>query len=398
MAWIPASLLLLLVLLVGWKLSPKVPLPACFSMLLAGAAISLIPMVAELPVGRGPAVDHLLLNLLLPPLLFEAAWMLNRHELRADLLSILLLVSTGLLCTWGAAAYLLHGLFAWSWAPALLLGAILSATDPVSVLATLRVLKIHGRLPLFLEAESLLNDATGAILFLTVLAGLTGAQPTVSSVTFKLVLLLLLSCVVAIPVVFAVRFLARRLRSRPILCYLLLIACTYMSYYLAEEVGGSGIAACIMTGLGTQSLRRDHRAELELWWGALASAANVGVFLLLGIELMCNRELLEVGACVAAILCAITARALAIGSHGLCFSASRYAIPVKEQALMVWGGLRGALGLSLAVGIPQSLPYRQAVLMGTVAIVAFSSLVQAPTMSILLRFIKSRKSVPQSCQ
>jgi len=353
-------------------------------MVILGGMMVWLPQVALLPIGNVPALDRWILHLLLPPLLFEAAWMLNRHELRADLPPILLLISTGVLVTCFVAAVMLRYIFHWDWAAALLLGAMLSATDPVSVLATLRALHVRGRLPLLLEAESLLNDGSGALLFLIVLSILLGGRMTVAGISWQIAELIAISIAAALVAAVSVLLLMRILPVHMAWSFAAQVAGAYGGYFLADSYGGSGIVAVILIGLVTQSRGKSGNRQLEEMWAAFARATNVGVFLLLGIELMRNLRAITFMLCLAAISVAIFARGAAVAVHGFGLHRSRYAIPAKDQALMIWGGLRGALGLALAVGIPELLPQRQTVLVGTVAIVAFSSLVQAPSMSLIL--------------
>lgn len=133
---------------------------------------------------RLPALtSELLYYLILPPLLFEAALALRWRDLKRDLPPILTLAVFGTVAAMAVVAVALVTLMGWPLASALVFAALISATDPVAIIAMFKDNGVHGRLRLLVEAESLLNDAAAAVLFALALAfalagadGLTGAQ------------------------------------------------------------------------------------------------------------------------------------------------------------------------------------------------------------------------------
>src|SRR6516225_5260246 len=143
----------------------RLRLPYTVGLVLAGAAL------AALRVDTGLALTHdLIFDVVLPPLLFEAALNLNWNELKRDLALVIALSTAGVaLC----AAVVAGGLVRWlDWRlePALIFGALIAATDPIAVIALLREAGVKGRLRLLIEAESLLHDGAAAVLFTLVLA------------------------------------------------------------------------------------------------------------------------------------------------------------------------------------------------------------------------------------
>ena len=114
-------------------------------------------------------------DVLLPPLIFEAALYINWKELRKDLLVIVTYATAGVVLSAGvtAAVYALRWRAGCGW-PAILFGVLIAATDPVSIIATFKEAKVKGRLRLLVEAESLFNDSTAAVAFVLVLAFATG--------------------------------------------------------------------------------------------------------------------------------------------------------------------------------------------------------------------------------
>ena len=118
----------------------------------------------------------LILLIFLPALLFEAAWNLKLDQLRRNLVPILVLAVAGVVLSTGIIGVILHYGLGLSWRPALLFGAMISATDPVSVLALFKMLSLPPRLATIVEGESLLNDGTAVVVFRIILVGAAGSS------------------------------------------------------------------------------------------------------------------------------------------------------------------------------------------------------------------------------
>src|SRR5271166_2642461 len=157
----------------------RLRLPYTVGLVLAGAALALFR------VDAGLALTHdLIFDVVLPPLLFEAALNLRWNELRRDLVLVVALATIGVaLCAAVVAGGLLY-LLGWGLEPALVFGALIAATDPIAVIALLRDSGVTGRLRLLTEAESLLNDGTAAVLFAVILAW-ASHDPTISGGPFE---------------------------------------------------------------------------------------------------------------------------------------------------------------------------------------------------------------------
>jgi CPA1 family monovalent cation:H+ antiporter len=167
-----AALLLLIAAVVA-ILARRLRLPYSVGLVGAGIALALLPFV--------PAVNltkSLLFTVLLPPLIFEAAFSLEWQQLRKDLGVVLVLATLGVVLATAITTAGMHFLVHWPWASALVFGALISATDPVSVIATFKGAGVRGRVRLLVESESLFNDATAAILFAICVAAATGDVPT----------------------------------------------------------------------------------------------------------------------------------------------------------------------------------------------------------------------------
>ena len=152
--------LLLLVAAAVSMLGRKLRLPYTVGPVLTGVALVFSPLSLDIRLTKA-----LIFTAFLPPLIFEAALQIPWRELRRDLLVILVLVTLGVLLASGVTATGMYWLVGWRWETALLLGVLLAATDPVSVIATFKEAGVEGRLRLLVEAESLFNDGTAAVLF-----------------------------------------------------------------------------------------------------------------------------------------------------------------------------------------------------------------------------------------
>src|ERR1700686_4766019 len=115
----------------------------------------------------------LIFSVFLPPLVFEAALFISWREFKRDLPVVALLATVGVLLAATLTAAGMHYALDWDWGSAVVFGVLIAATDPVSVIATFKEARVHGRLRLLIEAESLLNDGTAAVAFVAVLGVLT---------------------------------------------------------------------------------------------------------------------------------------------------------------------------------------------------------------------------------
>jgi CPA1 family monovalent cation:H+ antiporter len=158
-------------------LTKWIRVPYTLALVVVGLAIS--PMHFIPPVHISP---DLILLIFLPALLFEAAWNLKLSELKANLVPILLLATVGVALSVGIIGAIIHYGIGLSWSSALLFGAIISATDPVSVLALFKKLGAPERLSVIIEGESLLNDGTAVVIF-RILLGIVIGTIAVESIS-----------------------------------------------------------------------------------------------------------------------------------------------------------------------------------------------------------------------
>ena len=172
----PWAVLLLVASVVG-VLARRLHVPYSVGLVVAGIGLALLPWHPSVNLSR-----ELVYTGILPPLIFEAAYELRWDALRRDLALVVVLATVGVLLSAVATGAVMTGLVHWPMSAALLFGILMAATDPVSVLATLKEIGARGRLVLIIEAESLLNDGTAAILFAIAIGFVTGNPVTYKAV------------------------------------------------------------------------------------------------------------------------------------------------------------------------------------------------------------------------
>src|SRR5689334_291884 len=172
----PIGVLLLVACLIA-MLTRRLGLPYIVGLVAAGFLIALLPESPNLPLSR-----ELIFNVLLPPLVFEAALQLDWRRFRKELPLTLTLAFVGVGIAAVVVAAGMHGLAGWSWIGAALFGVLIAATDPVSVIASFRELGCLPRVSMVVEAESLLNDGVAAVGFAVLSAVAVGAAATPASI------------------------------------------------------------------------------------------------------------------------------------------------------------------------------------------------------------------------
>jgi CPA1 family monovalent cation:H+ antiporter len=376
---------LLLIAAVVAMLARRFRLPYTVGLTLAGIGVALAHISLHVELTR-----ELIFTALLPPLIFEAALHMRWRELRADAGVIVLMATLGIILAAGLTAAGLRYFAAWPWSIAVPLGLLISATDPVSVLATFKEAGVTGRLRLLVESESLLNDGTVAVLYGVALAVIAGGGVGPMDVAERFFVTVAGALLCGAVVGSAVMLLVGRTDDHLIEITFSTVA-AYGSFLLAEQFGCSGVLATMTTGivlgnttaLGAFSTK--GLAAITSFWEYVGFVANSLIFLLIGVNLVAHHVLAVLTVACFTIVLVIAGRSLAV--YGCCavFAGSKQRVSLVQQHLLVWGGLRGALALALALGLPADLPQRDIAISVTFAAVAFSILVQGLTMTPLLR-------------
>ncbi|HZO87384.1 MAG TPA: sodium:proton antiporter [Chthonomonadaceae bacterium] len=381
-------ILLLLIASAVSMLGRKLRLPYTVGLVLTGVGLALSPFPLDATLTK-----ELIFTAFLPPLIFEAAFQIPWQELRRDLFPILVLATLGVFLSAGVTALGLRGIAGWPWQTAILIGVLLAATDPVSVIATFKEAGITGRLRLLVEAESLFNDGTAAVLFGVALAATQGNSVTAWGVAQSFLVTVAGGVACGALIGGAALLLAGRTDDHLVEITFTMIA-AYGSFLLAEHFHLSGVLATLTAGLllgnlGSLGALTDRgRAEVLSFWEYIAFLVNSLIFLLIGIRLAHHPFGSVLLPALAAILLVLLGRAIAV--YGCCalFVRSRWRVTAAQQHILFWGGLRGALALALALGLPGTMTERETLITVTFAVVAFSVIVQGLTVIPLLKRLR----------
>ena len=376
--------LLLLVACIVAMVSRRLHLP--YSVGLVSAGIGLAMFGGALNLALTP---ELIMKVLLPPLIFEGALQIEWPGFRADLPLTVTLAFPGTLISAAFVAAGMHLLLGWTWLGAALFGALIAATDPVSVIAAFRELRVAPRLSLLVEAESLLNDASASVAFAVLLAFAQagGIHPEMAGLT--LLWMVLGGIAVGVGVAGGLLILAGRTEDHLVEITLTTIA-AYGAFLLADDFGMSGVLATLAAGLVVGNvgwrgaISPAGRPHIIAFWDFAAFLANSIVFILIGVHEAHRVKLLFTPASAAIIALVLAGRIVAVYPLCALFIRSRLRVGWRAQHVLVWGGLRGALALALALAVPANVPERGAILAAAFVVVAFSIFAQGISMPWLI--------------
>src|SRR3954447_5362332 len=318
----PIGLLLLVACLIA-MLTRRLGLPYIVGLLVAGFLIALLPNSPNLPLSR-----DLIFNILLPPLVFEAALQLDWRRFRAELPLTFTLAFLGVGIATVIVAAGMHWIVGWSWIGAALFGVLIAATDPVSVIASFREMGCLPRVSMVVEAESLLNDGVAALGFALLTSIAVGASPSAASVIPAFLWTLAGGVLIGLAVSAIILLIVGR-TDDPLVEITLTTIAAYGSFLLAEHFHASGIISALTAGLligsgGTRFLSRAGRDRVHWAWEYFAFLANSLVFILIGTN-VANQPLHLLGAAgTIAILLALAGRGLSVYPLSALFHWSRW--------------------------------------------------------------------------
>lgn len=375
-------------------------IPRATGLVLGGMALALVPGVPA--VTLDPA---LAMALFLPPLLQGSAYFTVWRDFRANLRPILLLAIGCVAFTTfavGVAAHLLLPVL--PWAACFALGAIVSPPDAVAASSVVEHLHLPPRLVTVLEGESLVNDATGLVLYrFAVVAALTGVfDPTLAAASF--VGVAVGGIVVGIACGWLTVQLLRRLHDTN-----LEIAASFLvswaSYLAAEALGASGVLSTVACGLVLGRHRHAvfssrTRLEARATWSFAMFVLDALVFVLIGLSLhgVLGRlgprawSLLPMAAAVTATMIAARFVWIYPGTYLPRFLSPRLRArdpypPVSMPTVLAWAGMRGVVSLAAALALPAAFPGRDAILFLTFVAILATLLIQGPTLAPLIRLL-----------
>ncbi|KAA0158407.1 hypothetical protein FNF28_06235 [Cafeteria roenbergensis] len=345
-----------------------VPLPYTVLLLVAGALLAILDFYVDLG-GLGVSLDtwisieaHLLFFIFLPALIFGSAFSVDPHIFFRQIGQILILAIPAVgVATVLTAAFGVYAMDIGTWNAGMAFGAMLSATDPVAVVALLKELGAPEQLALGIEGESLFNDGTAAALFLLFAGAMRGEVSSVEEQVAFFFQIALGGSAIGLAVGLLVAAWLVWQRWDPITQVAVTIIAAYTTFIVAEGMMHvSGVLAVVVLGLilaasGRTSIR-DHEA-MHYFWEMIEFIANTVVFVLAGL-LITKRGFLDpliewndwlLLLALYAVL--LVVRAVAIAVFWPCLRATGYGLGGREFAVMTWAGLRGAVGLILALQV-----------------------------------------------
>ncbi len=358
-----------------------------------------------------PVLTHdLLFSIFLPGLVFESAYHLSASALWRDRLAIFGLAVPGVLTSIVVTAFV----FLWTsrYLPdlaavtmplgvALVFGATVAATDPISVVAIFRELQAPQRLTFLVESESLLNDGTAIVFFTLFLAIAMGKPVTASALAVKFLAVVGGGVLIGAIIGWLSSEVIKRVNDGMVEITFTILA-AYGSFLVAMQLGYSGVISTVVAGLicGNYGAKRGMAPSVRLavntFWEYIGFALNSLVFLLVGLTIRLP-DLLRIWPLVIAAYVAITiARGAVIYSMGTLLSRSHARMPWSWNFVLIWGGIRGALSMVLVLSLPQHFPFREMLINLVFGVVLLTILIQGLSISPVARAlgVLSRRHLP----
>ena len=400
-------LLLLVFVAVFAGLARQLKIAYPILLVIAGLALSLLPGMPR--IGLDP---NLVFLVFLPPLLYSAAWTLSWREFQRNFVSIAMLAVGLVLFTVVGLAFAAGSLLpGFDWRSAVLLGAVVAATDAIAATSIARRVGLPQRIVDLLEAECLVNDGTGLLaLQFGLLMLMTGRTPSVVEGVGRLVFLTGGGVLIGLAIGAAVAWFERWVDDGPIEIVISILV-PYATFLIGDRAHVSGVIAVIacsmyMSRKSPGYMSPQVRLQATAVWDSLTFVLNGIVFVLIGLQLpyvmsqisgMSRIVLLEYGLGFSAVMIAVR-MGWVFGETYLVYAVRRWV--QKEQVenpeprrliVIGWGGMRGVLSLAAAVSLPYALPdgsmfpQRSMIIYLAFCLIVATLVVQGLTLPVLIR-------------
>lgn len=371
-----------------------------------GAAMGVIPGAPRIELE-----PDLVLVLLLPPILYAAAFFTPLRELRRNVRPISLLAVGLVLATMSGVAAVAHFALSFDWAPAFVLGAIVSPTDPVAATSIARKLGVPGRIVTIVEGESLINDGTALVAYKFAVAAVVTGSFSLMEAAGEFVVSALGGIAVGIVIGAIVAAVRRRLENPPVEITIALVT-SYFAYLPAEELGVSGVLAAVTVGIYMGRLTSEltsptTRIQGNAVWEILTFLLNSALFVLVGLQLPLIIDelgdgelggLVLDGALIAAVVMAIRIAWVFPFTYGPRRLLRRVrdddpAPPWRHTLLVAWTGMRGAVTMAAALAVPLTIdagsqfPEREEIIFLAFSVIMGTLLIQGLTLPPLIRLL-----------
>jgi CPA1 family monovalent cation:H+ antiporter len=404
-----ATILLTLSAVLGWVNRKYLPMPHTIGLLVMSvvASLILVGVDAALP-GRG-LFDELtralrqidfadvVMNGMLAFLLFAGSLHVDLAKLRSRAAAVGVLAVFGTLAStlivggaiWQAAQYIGHPLpLLW----ALVFGALISPTDPVAVMGTLKNVDVPASLEVEMQGESLFNDGVGIVVYTVLLMFATGVgaeRTTISAIAELLLLETGGSLVLGIVTGYVAYRAMRKIDDYPVEV-LITLALVMATYALAQRLHMSGPLAVVAAGLlighraPQDAMSERTQSYVFSLWTLIDEILNSVLFLLIGLEvLLLDFDSGALLLAAVAIPVVLIARFTVVGTPAL-LSWSSGLLSIRNVPFLTWAGVRGGISVALALSLPDT-PAKSSILVATYAVVLFSIIVQGSTLAFVAK-------------
>ena len=411
---------LLLIVVAFGVLARRLRTPYPIVLVIAGLLVSLVPGIPR------PSLDpDVIFFVILPPLLYEAAWNTSWRKFRYNLVSIASLafglVGFTVAGVSIAAPWIVPG---FDWHSGFVLGAVVSTTDAIAATSIAKTMRLPRRIVDVLEGESLVNDASGLLsLELGVLLLSMGRLPTAGFALSRLAWLI--GCGLAVGLLLGVLtdWFERRIDDGPIEIAISILV-PYAAYLGAESIHGSGVLAVVAAGLylGPRSAHFFSpavRLQASAVWSALTFILNGLVFTLIGLQLpvviaairgFSLGSMLIAGALISALVIVLRLAWVFPGAR-LAYLIRRRLLrqdertpPARHLVILGWAGMRGVIALAAALSLPETLPggapfpQRNAIIFLTFCVILATLVLQGLSLPVLIRVLGVNEPRGPECE
>lgn len=368
----------------------RVRIPYNVALVVGGLILAMTDLLPGVPA-LSPEVVFLVC---LPALLFEGGVTADLGNVRSNAVPITVLSTLGMALAIGGTGFALHELLDLAWGPALLLGAILSVTDTVSILYAFRRAPVPQRLSGIMQGESLFNDGTALVAYAAIAAVVAGGQaPSMVALGGKVLAASIMGAVIGLVLALVGSFIIRRTED-PLAEIMATTALAFASFVLAEQFHFSGAIAAVTAGLAVGATLRQHvspqsQVALHTFWEYVAFGVNTFLFLEVGLTTRPEVLLSYLPETGIAFACVLAGRAVAVYVPFLLLRLVRPAatIPLRWQHVFVVGNIKGALSIGLVLGLPATTPSRDLLVAVAFGVTFFSLVGQGLLLSKALKLM-----------
>jgi len=402
-------LLLLLFVAAFAALARKLQTPYPIVLVIAGLLLGFVPGIPTITLD-----PDLIFLVLLPPLLFSAAWVTSWRDFSHNLVSIGMLaiglVGFTVLGVAEAGPWLFHG---FDWRIGFVLGAAVATTDAIAATSIAKRIGLPKRIVDLLEGESLLNDATGLLaLEFAVAMVVRGENPTISFGVLRLLYLCVAGIASGLMLARIVEWFEHRIDDGPIEIAVSILV-SYAAYLTAEAIHASGVLAVVAAGLylgrkSSRFLSPGVRLQARAVWDSLTFILNGFVFVLIGLQLpsvlagvseLSVRRLVLYGALFSLFLILLRMVWTFPGAYVAYFIRTRLLHQnekrpgVRQIFVVGWTGMRGVIALAAAMSLPQTVadgspfPHRDLIVFLTFCVILVTLVFQGLTLPPLIRML-----------